>query len=186
MRLTTRRKENARRQSQGSNMKTSGVMLLLATLLAHTGYAAAEAPNVRPPVNATAQSYGTWWTCNIGYRKADNTCVSIQLPPHAVLNDHSYGRGWECIWGYRESYERCEQVPVPQNAYLASADRWECERGYQKVRHNCIAIEVPEHRYLAEPGRKCEREYGLVREACITITEVSPNAFPTDATPGSG
>jgi hypothetical protein len=50
-------------------MKISGVMLFLATLLAHTGYAAAEAPNVRPPVNATAQSYGTWWTCNIGIGK---------------------------------------------------------------------------------------------------------------------
>ena len=167
-------------------MRISCWMLFLATLLGHPGYVAAEVPNVRPPENATTQSYGTWWACNVGYRKANNTCVLIQVPPHAYLNDDGYGRGWECVWGYRESDGRCDLLPVPQNAYLVYADRWECEGGYHKVRDNCIAIEGPEQGYLAESGWLCGPSYGPIREVCITMIEVPPNAFLADTTRDSG
>ena len=47
------------------------------------------------PENAYVVGYGTGWECNLGYSRADGTCVVIEIPPDAFATGVAYGRGWE-------------------------------------------------------------------------------------------
>ena len=97
-------------------MKTSGLMVLIASLLAQPEIVVAEESGATLPDHATARSYGNGWDCNAGYRKSEDSCVLINVPPHAYLSDRGYGRGWECVWGYREANgHQDEQAHHPPN-----------------------------------------------------------------------
>ena len=87
-----------------------------AALLLILGANSAEA---EVPENATASIYRSGWTCNAGYRKSDDMCLPVAVPPNAYATSGRYGRGWECRYGFREQNDRCLPVLVPSNAYAA-------------------------------------------------------------------
>jgi hypothetical protein len=132
------------------------------------------------PKNAHANSYGSGWECDRGYREISGACTAVKVPANAYATNRSYGRGWECDHGYREVNERCVAVKVPQNGYLdASGDRWKCNRGYREVDETCVAVKVPTNGYLTDSlygaGWKCERGYEVINDACVAV-KVPENA----------
>ena len=127
-------------------------LILLIALAGSTGPARAQGVESAIPANASANTYGTRWRCNSGFRKVDGACVVVSVPENAFLTDSSYGSGWRCRYGYRENGGACDPIALPSNAYLsgASGDRWLCERGYRRVSGSCAAIDVPANGYLTE------------------------------------
>jgi len=143
--------------------------------IAPSGAAHAQDASLEIPANAGANTYGTGWTCNPGFRSRDDECHAIEVPPNAYATNKSFGRGWECSRGYRLTDGACVRIDVPQNAYLdmSTGRRWRCERGYRVRDQECVAIEVPKNGYLSGtsygPGWKCERGYAVVGGDCIAL-----------------
>ncbi|MFD2816007.1 hypothetical protein ACFSYD_19070 [Paracoccus aerius] len=87
------------------------------------------------PKNAQVRSYGSGWTCDLGYRVDGADCLKLVVPENADATGRSSGTGWSCRHGYEEvSRTSCQPVVVPANAFLQSSGHdWQCEREYRKV-----------------------------------------------------
>ena len=134
------------------------------------------------PENASAQSYGDGWECNIGYRLNENACVAVIVPQNAYDTNRSYGSEWECLHGFRRTDEAtCVAVAVPDGGFLdPSGERWRCLRGYIKVDETCQEIMLPANAYLADVSFgyswTCERGFEATGDQCTAI-EVPANAY---------
>lgn len=129
------------------------------------------------PQNAHLSASGSTWLCARGYRRKQDICVKVDVPPHAFLSERSYGTGWECDRGYHAAGNICEKIAVPANGYLSegrSGPGWKCERGFRQTASTCEAIAIPENGYFSEqsfgPGWKCERGFMASGDACIPVT----------------
>ncbi len=62
----------------------------------------AESPEVPEHAYIT---YGDSWTCDRGFKRAEDECQSIKVPEHAFLAD--YGGDWRCERGFKREGNRC-------------------------------------------------------------------------------
>jgi hypothetical protein len=87
-------------------------MALFALLAASSSPALAQVRTGNMPANASANLYGSDWTCDRGYQEQedDGVCIAVEVPANAYPTDTSYGRGWKCTWGYRASGDSCLAV----------------------------------------------------------------------------
>ena len=103
-----------------------------------SGVALAQGGSAEIPENAHANSYGSGWQCDYGYRAVDEACVAVQVPENGYLADFAYGPGWQCDRGYRAVDEACVAVKVPENAHIdLFGDGWECNPPYRKHQDRC-------------------------------------------------
>ncbi len=156
------------------------ILIFLALWTVFPGIAVAKDVSIDVPDNATANSYGEGWSCNIGYRESKGRCAFVKVPANAYPTNKTYGQGWQCNYGFREMNKTCNLVKVPNNGYLDySGVRVECNRGYQMVNELCVVITVPVNAYLEKtsygPGWKCERGYRVENAACVAL-KVPENA----------
>jgi hypothetical protein len=110
-------------------------LLLVASLATAPGVALAQVGggSAEMPQNAHANSFGSGWQCDYGYRAVDDACVAVKVPEHGYLARTAYGSGWQCDRGYRAVDEACVAVQVPENAHLdLFGDGWECNPPYRK------------------------------------------------------
>lgn len=128
------------------------------------------------PPDAFLQSSGRDWQCDRGFRRAEETCVPIVLPPHAYLSEEWSGPGWACDRGFSAEADRCVPIAVPENGYLTNAnygDAWACERGFREIDGRCEPVTVPANAFLDPktygPGWRCERGFEPVGNTCIAI-----------------
>jgi hypothetical protein len=113
---------------------------LLAFLATAPGVALAQGDggSAEIPENAHANSYGSGWQCDYGYRAVDEACVTVEVPVNGYLTDSAYGPGWQCDRGYRAVDEACVAVTVPDNAHVdLFGDGWECDAPYRKQQDGC-------------------------------------------------
>jgi hypothetical protein len=73
------------------------------------------------PLHAYLDAFGRDWQCDRGYRKSDESCVAIDVPPHGYLVDGSYGSGWKCERGYNATNDACVAIKVPEHGYLTDS-----------------------------------------------------------------
>ncbi len=66
-------------------------LILLPIFIGLPCHALAQAPPGGVPENAQARSYGTGWSCNLGYRESDGACAAIDIPEFAYATNRSYG-----------------------------------------------------------------------------------------------
>ena len=141
------------------------------------------------PENASAQSYGDGWECDVGYRLNAGNCLAVSVPKNAVETNRTYGRGWECFHGFRaEGDADCVAVVVPEGGFLEpSGERWHCLRGFTKLDDMCQKIDVPANAYLADTSYGspwvCDRGFEARDETCIAIA-VPANAYLNTASYG--
>ena len=134
------------------------------------------------PENASPQSYGDGWECDIGYRLNAGNCSAVIVPKNAYETNRTYGRGWECFHGFRvEGDADCVAVAVPEGGFLEpSGERWHCLRGFIKLDDTCQEINLPANAYLADTSYGlpwvCERGFEAVDDACVAIA-VPANAY---------
>ena len=103
-----------------------------------SGVALAQGGSAEIPENAHANSYGSGWQCDYGYRAVDEACVAVQVPENGYLADFAYGPGWQCDRGYRAVDGACVAVQVPENAHIdLFGDGWECNPPYRKHQDRC-------------------------------------------------
>ena len=103
-----------------------------------SGVALAQGGSAEIPENAHANSYGSGWQCDYGYRAVDEACVAVQVPENGYLADSAYGPGWQCDRGYRAVDGACVAVQVPENAHIdLFGDGWECNPPYRKHQDRC-------------------------------------------------
>src|SRR5919106_1674712 len=136
-----------------------------------SGVALAQGGSAEIPENAHANSYGSGWQCDYGYRAVDEACVAVQVPENGYLADFAYGPGWQCDRGYRAVDEACVAVQVPENGYLADfayGPGWQCDRGYRAVDGACVAVQVPENAHidLFGDGWECNPPYRKHQDRC--------------------
>ena len=103
-----------------------------------SGVALAQGGSAEIPENAHANSYGSGWQCDYGYRAVDEACVAVQVPENGYSADFAYGPGWQCDRGYRAVDGACVAVQVPENAHIdLFGDGWECNPPYRKHQDRC-------------------------------------------------
>ncbi|WP_420677450.1 hypothetical protein [Cribrihabitans pelagius] len=115
---------------------------------------------------------GRRWNCLRGYRKIDDTCQKIVLPPDAFLTDGTHGPAWICNRGFEAKGETCAAIEVPENAFLAASAygrQWKCERGYAVSGERCLLIDLPENAHLARTGNRweCNKNFQRKRGRCL-------------------
>ncbi len=115
---------------------------------------------------------GRRWNCLRGYRKIDDICQKIILPPDAFLTDRSNGPGWMCRRGFQAKGDTCVVIEVPENAYLkasAFGPQWKCERGFAVSRNRCIEIVLPDNAHLARTGNRweCNKNFQHKNGRCV-------------------
>ncbi len=154
------------------------MLILLATALPVHAQTSVQAI----PENASPQSYGDGWKCDIGYRLNAGSCVAVIVPMNAYETNRAYGLGWECFHGFRADGEAdCVAVAVPKGGYLApSGARWHCLRGFTKLDDTCQKVNLPANAYLADTSYGspwvCDRGFEAVDDACSAIV-VPANAY---------
>ena len=114
-------------------------LILLALQSAAAAVALAQGDSAEIPENAHANSYGSGWQCDYGYRAVDEACVAVKVPENGYLAAASaYGPGWQCDRGYRAVDEACVAVTVPENAHIdLFGNGWECNPPYRKQQDGC-------------------------------------------------
>lgn len=118
----------------------SYALVSLALLTGPAEIAAAQSAEAKTPANASANTYGTGWQCDRGFRKADGGCVAVTVPAHAYLSERSYGQGWACDRGYRKDQATCVAVGLPEHAHLDFyGNDWDCNQPYRKRNHACTS-----------------------------------------------
>ena len=118
------------------------ILMCLVILVGLGKIALAQPSDAGVPANASANTYGTGWRCDSGFRKVDDACVVVIAPANAFLTDGSYGTGWECARGFRKSQAGCVAIVLPENAHLNfSGNDWDCNTPYRKVRNTCMSGE---------------------------------------------
>ncbi|AUQ99707.1 hypothetical protein [Phaeobacter inhibens] len=115
---------------------------------------------------------GTRWNCLRGYRKIDDFCQKIVLPPDAYLTNSTHGPSWLCDRGFEAKGDACAVIEVPEHAFLnasAYGQRWTCERGYAVSGDHCILIELPENAHLARTGNRweCNKNFQQKKGRCV-------------------
>lgn len=156
------------------------VAILALLLLALPVHAQTALPPM--PENASPQSYGDGWACNVGYRLDAGRCAAVVIPRNAYETNQTYGRGWECFHGYRAEGETdCVAVAVPEDGYLdPSGQRWHCSRGFMKIDDTCQEIILPANAYLADTSFGlpwvCHRGFEAENDTCVAIA-VPANAY---------
>ena len=65
--------------------KPLGELCLLVALIAAPGVSFSQVKAGAMPSNAHPSAYGSGWACSWGYRRMGETCVQVDLPPHAYL-----------------------------------------------------------------------------------------------------
>ncbi len=134
------------------------------------------------PENASPQSYGDGWECDIGYRLDAGSCAAVIVPKNAYDTDRTYGRGWECFHGFRAEGEAdCVAVVVPDGGFLdPSGERWHCLRGFIKRDDICQEINLPANAYLTDTSYGspwvCDRGFEAEDDTCVAIA-VPVNAY---------
>ncbi len=115
---------------------------------------------------------GTRWNCLRGYRKIDDICQKIVLPPDSYLTNSTRGPSWLCNRGFVALGNVCAPIEVPENAFLNVSDYgppWQCERGYAVSGDRCTLIELPENAHLARTGNRweCNRNFQHKKGRCV-------------------
>lgn len=156
------------------NWQSTYSLIIFSLLVTSPGFVCAKNDAIDVPVNATAKSYGTGWSCNKGYREKNNACEAIIIPDNAYSTNKTYGIGWECNRGYRKIDDACVVIKIPVNGYLDfDGKKVKCNRGYLMVDKFCKVINVPANGYLTKssygPGWECERGYQANKNACIPV-----------------
>jgi hypothetical protein len=147
-------------------------LILLALQSTASGVALAQGDSAEIPENAHANSFGSGWQCDYGYRAVDQACVAVKVPENGYLAaDSAFGPGWQCDRGYRAVDEACVAVKVPENGYLANfalGPGWQCDRGYRAVDEACVAVKVPENAHidLFGNGWECNAPYRKQQDGC--------------------
>lgn len=173
--LRDRRKEQMMSRTQAFFTMCFHVSIVAILSIATLQVVHAQDTPLEIPANAGANTYGTGWFCDPGYRERDGECKAIEIPPNAYATNKIFGRGWKCNRGYRLTDGSCVQIEVPPNAYLDmnSGRRWRCERGYRVRAQECVPIEVPQNGYLSgnsyDGGWKCNRGYAAVDGDCVSL-----------------
>ena len=93
------------------------ILCAIANTFAAATANAQTASEIAIPENASSQSYGKGWTCNSGFREAEDACKEIVPPEYAFLNDRAFGPGWDCLRGYKTSSDMRREIRDPANAY---------------------------------------------------------------------
>ena len=79
-------------------------LILLALQSAASGVALAQGDSAEIPENAHANSYGSGWQCDYGYRAVDEACVAVKVPENGYLAAASaYGLAGSAIAGIGRS-----------------------------------------------------------------------------------
>ncbi len=134
------------------------------------------------PENASPQSYGDGWKCDIGYRPDAGSCAAVIIPKNAYETNRTSGRGWECFHGFRADGDAdCVAVAVPDGGFLdPSGERWHCLRGFIKLDDICQEINLPANAYLADTSYGspwvCDRGFEAEDNTCVAIA-VPVNAY---------
>ena len=136
-------------------------LILLALQSTASAVALAQGDSAEIPENAHANSYGSGWQCDYGYRAVDEVgwryfggfcvrlagsaiadigvdeaCVAVKVPENSYLANFAFGPGWQCDRGYRAVDEACVAIRVPENGYSTNSaygSGWQCDRGYRAV-----------------------------------------------------
>ena len=86
-------------------------LIILVASAANPSLVFAQGSSAAMPENARANSYGSGWECDRGYRNVDQACVVVMVPQNGYLN--TSGDRWECDRGYRRVKESCVAIKVP-------------------------------------------------------------------------
>ncbi len=65
-----------------------------------------DAESAEVPEHAYS-TYGDSWSCERGFKRAEDECQSIKVPEHAYLTESSSGDGWKCERGFKREDNRC-------------------------------------------------------------------------------
>src|SRR5918995_2648384 len=96
-------------------------LIVLAFLATASGVALAQGGSAEIPENGHANSYGSGWRCDHGYRALGDACVIVKVPENGYLVGSAYGPDWQCDRGYRAVDDACVAVQVPENGYLTDS-----------------------------------------------------------------
>ena len=95
---------------------------------------------IRVPAHGylAANTYGTGWECDRGFRAKDSTCEPVKVPENGYFVENSAGLGWTCERGYKKLGASCKAIDLPKNAHLDySGNDWECDRPYTRRQDQC-------------------------------------------------
>ena len=86
-------------------------------------------------------TYGDYWKCERGFKRAESKCQSIKVPEHAFLTGSFWKDGWRCERGFEKTGDKCQSIKVPeQHAFLTEhGNTWSCERGFKREGDLCSA-----------------------------------------------
>ena len=139
-------------------------------------YISSKEPVFRLPKNAKLDYTGSNWECLRGYRRHNNSCISVKMPQNAKL-DYT-GSNWECRKGYRRHGKGCGRVQIPPNAKLDyTGSNWECRKGYRRHGKGCGRVQIPPHAKLDYTGSnwECRKGYRRHGRGCGRV-QIPPNA----------
>jgi hypothetical protein len=120
------------------------------------------------PPNATANTLGPGWTCNVGFYRQGARCLEVSVPDNATMD--IAGHSWSCNRGFVRQGAGCTPLQIPENASLdATGRRWACDHGYRRQGQGCEAVVVPQNASLDKTGRAwvCNAGFEPRGQICI-------------------